>query len=316
LSTTAAAFFAAAFLVGLGSAGAQVLVPFVTHFVPAATRGRVVGNVMAGLLTGIMLARPVALFIAASFGWRAVFWSSAGFMLVIALVLARLMPRYRPPGGLHYGQILLSMAGLFRELPVLRRRSAYQALMFAAFNLFWTAAPLMLADRFGLRPHGIAFFALAGAGGALAAPLAGRLADRGFARALTAGAMIVLGLSFYATGWAVGTLALLPLVALAVLIDAAVQTNHIVSQRILYAGPADTRGRVNAIYMTTLFIGGALGSVLGTVTFHWGGWAATATTGGLMGVLMLLLFATEARGSVPDFAPGSPNKPTPHQGPL
>ncbi len=295
-ATTRDAFLAAAFVIGLGSSGAQVLVPFAAHLVPAASRGRVVGNVMAGLLAGIMLARPVALFIAASFGWRSVFWSSAAFMGVIGFALARRMPRYTPPGGLPYGRILVSMAGLFRELPLLRRRAAYQALMFAAFNLFWTTAPLMLADRFGLGPHGIALFALAGAGGALAAPLAGRLADRGYIRGLTAGAMLVPGLSFYGTGRAVAASALATLVILAVLLDAAVQTNHIVSQRLLYAGPAETRGRVNALYMTLLFIGGALGSMLGPVTYHWGGWNATAGAGALLGVLMLLLFATEARG--------------------
>src|SRR5260370_180725 len=152
---------------------------------------------MAGVLTGIMLARPVALFIAASFGWRAVFWSSAVLMIMIGLMLARVMPRYKPRGGIHYGQILSSLVGLFRDTPTLRRRAAYQSLMFAAFSMFWTAAPLMLADRFSMGQYGIALFALAGAGGALAAPFVGRLADRGLARSMTAGSMIVLGLSFY-----------------------------------------------------------------------------------------------------------------------
>jgi predicted MFS family arabinose efflux permease len=296
ISTTAATFFAASFLLGLCSSGAQVLLPFIAHLAPEARRGRVVGGVMAGVLTGIMLARPIALFIAASLGWRAVFWISAALMIVIGLMLARVMPRYSPRGGIHYGQILASMVGLFRDSPVLRRRAAYQALMFAAFSMFWTAAPLMLADRFGMGQYGIALFALAGAGGALAAPFVGRLADRGLARIMTAGSMIVLGLSFYGTDWAVGATALVALVLLTILVDAAVQTNQIVSQRIIYAVPVDTRGRTNALYMTLLFAGGAVGSVLGTVTYHGGGWSATASAGGLMGLLMLLLFAAELRG--------------------
>jgi predicted MFS family arabinose efflux permease len=295
-ATTAVPLFAASFLVGLCSTGAQVLLPFVAHLVPEARRGRVVGNVMAGLLTGIMLARPVALFIAASFGWRAVFWSSAVLMLVIGGALARVMPRYQPCAGMNYGKLLASMAALLRDMPALRRRAAYQALMFAAFNLFWTAAPIMLAERFGMGQHAIGLFALAGAGGALTAPVAGRLADRGLVRSTTAGAMIVLGLSFYGTSWASGTAGIAALVLLTVLIDATVQTNQVVSQRIIYAGPAESRGRVNAIYMTLVFIGGALGSVLGTITYHWGGWTATASAGALIGVLTLLLFATEARG--------------------
>jgi predicted MFS family arabinose efflux permease len=297
VSTAAAPFFAAAFVIGLSSTGAQVLIPFVAHLVPEARRGRILGNVMAGLLTGIMLARPLSLFIAASFGWRAVFWCSAALMVVIGLALARMMPRHRPRPGLHYGQILASMVGLLRDLPMVRRRAAYQALMFAAFNMFWTAAPIMLAERFHMSQHGIGLFALAGAGGALAAPIAGRLADRGVLRSLTAGAMAVLGLAFYATTWAAAAGALVSLVVLTVLLDAAVQTNQITGQRIIFAVPAEKRGRVNAIYMTVVFIGGALGSMLGTLTYHAGGWTATAAAGGAIGLLALVLFATESFGS-------------------
>jgi predicted MFS family arabinose efflux permease len=215
-------------------------------------------------------------------------------MVAIGLALARMMPRHRPRPGLHYGQILTSMAVLLRDMPMVRRRAAYQALMFAAFNMFWTAAPIMLAERFHMSQHGIGLFALAGAGGALAAPIAGRLADRGLLRSLTAGAMAVLGLAFYATTWAAAAGALVALVVLTVLLDAAVQTNQITGQRIIFAVPAEKRGRVNAIYMTVVFIGGALGSMLGTLTYHAGGWTTTATTGGGIGLLTLMLFATEA----------------------
>ncbi|MGH6882864.1 MAG: MFS transporter, partial [Hypericibacter sp.] len=108
-ATSAPVFFAASLLTGLCSTGAQVLLPFIAHLAPEARRGRVVGSVMAGVLTGIMLARPAALFIAAALGWRAVFWASAGLMLAIGLMLARVMPREQPRGGMHYGQILASM---------------------------------------------------------------------------------------------------------------------------------------------------------------------------------------------------------------
>ena len=202
LSGAAVPFLIASFAIGIFSTGAQVLVPFAAQLVPLARRGRVVGNVMAGLLTGILLARPLSLFISASFGWRSVFWSSAVLMLGIAALLWRMMPTYQPKSGLSYGKILKSMVGLVRDTPVLRRRATYQALMFAAFNMFWTTAPLMLAQKFGLGQQGIALFALAGVGGALAAPLAGRLADRGLIRVATGSAMAVMTLAFLATGWA------------------------------------------------------------------------------------------------------------------
>ncbi|HVX81366.1 MAG TPA: MFS transporter [Devosiaceae bacterium] len=296
VSGAAPLFFLSALVVGLASTGAQVLVPFASHLAPPESRGRIVGNVMAGLLTGILLARPAALFIASAFGWRAVFWASAALMLVIAALLMRIMPPYRPRGGMSYGEILRSMALLFRDIPVLRRRAAYQVLLFGAFNVFWTAAPLMLAERFGLSQQGIALFALAGAGGAFAAPVAGRLGDRGHAQIGTAVAAAVVGLSFLATIWTVSAGWLAVLVVVAVLLDAAAQGNQIFSQRILFSLPAEIRGRINAAYMTVMFLGGAAGSTLGAAAYHWGGWTTTALLGALMGALALVLFATEYAG--------------------
>ncbi|HEY4162633.1 MAG TPA: MFS transporter [Dongiaceae bacterium] len=293
LSTSALPFFAASFVIGISSTGAQVLLPFVAHLVPEERRGRVIGYVMSGLLAGIMLARPASLFIAASFGWRAVFWCSAVLMMGIGLALAKMMPVHKPHGGMHYGRILASMAGLLRDMPAIRWRAAYQALMFAAFNMFWTAVPIMLGQRFGLGEHAIGLFALAGAGGALAAPLAGRLADQKLGGVLTVGAMLSLGLGFYLTNWAMVFGSLAGMVVLAVIIDAAVQINQIVGQRIIFAVPSNIRGRVNAIYMTLMFAGGALGSLLGTLTYDHGGWEMTAIVGGLLGAAGLGLFAIE-----------------------
>jgi predicted MFS family arabinose efflux permease len=295
VSTAAAPFFVAALLIGVCSTGAQVLLPFAAQLVPVERRGRVVGNIMAGLLTGIMLARPVSLFIAASFGWRAVFFISAVAMVAIGTALYRMLPQHRPKGDMHYGQILWSMAGLFRNTPGLRWRATYQFMLFAAFNLFWTVAPVMLADRFHLSQANIGLFALAGAGGALSAPIAGRLADRGLGKVLTAGSMLAVALCFAGTIAAVDGLALITLAVLTIVIDGAVQVNQIVSQRLIFSVPAERRGRVNALYMTCTFSGGAIGSIAGTLAYHHGGWTAAAATGLALGLVPLLLFIVELR---------------------
>jgi predicted MFS family arabinose efflux permease len=293
VSKAVAPFFVAAFLVGVCSTGAQVLIPLVAHLVPAERRGRAVGNVMAGLLTGIMLARPVSLFIAASLGWRAVFYASAAVMVAIGIALYRMLPEHKPKPGLHYGQILWSMLGILRDMPAVRWRAIYQFMIFGAFNLFWTTAPVMLAERFHMSTQGIGLFALAGAGGALCAPIVGRLADRGHGRLMSGIAMLALAASFAGTILCVNSLALIPLVVLSIILDAAVQGNQIVSQRIIFMSPPEQRGRVNAIYMTSIFAGGAIGSVAGTILYHNGGWNAAAITGVLLGVLPFLLFMVE-----------------------
>lgn len=298
LSTSVIPFFLCSFLIGVCSTGAQVLIPFIAHRVPIERRGRVVGNVMAAVLTGIMLARPVSLFVAAAFGWRAIFFLSAGLMAMIGLSLLKVMPQQRPTSTMSYGAILKSMGTLIRETPVLRWRSLYQAIIFCAFNLFWTAIPFALSEHLGLSQHGIGIFALAGAGGALAAPIVGRLSDRGWGLMLSVSAMIGLAIFFAISGYAVAAGALILLTLCAVMIDAAVQANQIVSQRIIFAIAPEKRGRLNAIYMTSAFIGGALGSTLGTVTYHLAGWSGTAAAGSALGLLGFALFLFEHRGSV------------------
>ncbi len=290
---SATPFLLASLVVGFFSSCAQILVPFIAHLAPLARRGRVVGIIMGGLLTGIMLARPAALFIAGSFGWRVVFISAAVLMLAVGLALARVMPSYQPRPGLHYGQVLASMLGILRERPQVRWRAAYQGLMFCAFNLFWTVVPIFLAQKFGLSQHAIGLFALAGSGGALAAPVAGHIADRGHIATATTGAILVLGLAFFAAIGVHGPIGLVWLTLLAILIDAAVQINQVVGQHVIFNVPGEIRGRVNAIYMTLVFAGGALGSVLGTLTYHAGGWTAMAATGGAIGVLALALNVLE-----------------------
>jgi predicted MFS family arabinose efflux permease len=105
----------------------------------------VIGNIMTGLMLGIMLARPVSSFIASVSSWHTVYALSAVVTVVLALVLYLALPVRKPQARLGYGALLASMMHLARTTPVLRRRALYQAGLFAAFNLFWTTVPLVLA---------------------------------------------------------------------------------------------------------------------------------------------------------------------------
>lgn len=290
---SAPAFLVFSYLTGFCCVGAQILIPFAAHMATDANRGRVVGNIMGGLVTGIMLSRPAASFLAASFGWRAIFWLSAVGMVVLGTVLFRMLPERRPRTAMHYGQILMSTVSLLWRDRVIRRRAAYQATLFAAFHLFWTATPLFLVQRLGFGQRGIALFALAGAGGALAAPMSGRLADRGYIRAGTMGAMIAAIAAFFLAGWSgvAGMLAALGLGA--IVLDGATQFNTVISQRVIYAIDPAARGRITSIFMTTVFVGGAIGSSVAPAIFLRAGWLATMLTGAVAVSLAFLLFLTE-----------------------
>ena len=290
-------FLAASFLAGVCATGAQVLLPLATHLTPEGRQGRVIGRIMAGLLTGIMLARPAASFLAEAIGWRAIFFVSAGLMTALMVALALLCPHRQPDAKLGYGAILRSTLRQVSEHRALRLRAFYQAMMFAAFNLFWTAAPLVLLHRFGFSQTEVALFALAGAGGALAAPLAGSLADKGLSWWTSLAALAIIPLGFAGAIPAVATVSVVAFAASAILIDAAVQLSQITGQKIIFALSKDARARVNSAYMTLMFVVGATGSLIGSATFESGGWTASASAGGAIGALTLAVFLLFDRGA-------------------
>ncbi len=297
LSQGPASFLIASILTGLGATGAQVLVPLASHLARPERQGRVVGTVMSGLLFGIMLARPVANFVAGTLGWRAIFLLSAGAMLLVMVAMLRACPTRQPKGGLSYGAVLASTFAQLGRHRVVRMRAFYQASMFAAFNLFWTAAPLSLIHDFGLGHAGIGAFALAGAGGALVAPVAGWLADRRLTRPASLGALLLLAGGFLLADWTVAAGSLIGFTIMAVLIDAAVQISQITGQKLIFSLDPHARGRINAAYMTVMFVIGALGSVIGSQSFAMGGWSASAMAGAAIGGIATLVFLLFDRGA-------------------
>ncbi|MEA3179435.1 MAG: hypothetical protein QOI59_2958 [Gammaproteobacteria bacterium] len=291
-------FLPSALLIGIGSVAAQVLVPYAAHLTPEAQRGRAVGSVMTGLLLGIMLSRPTASIIAGLWSWHAVYLFSAVAMTALVIVLSRKLPPRHPTAKSAYGQLLRSMWQLVLTTPMLRRRAIYHAFMFGAFSLFWTTVPLLLASpTFGVSQHGIAVFALVGVAGAIAAPIAGWLADRGWTRPATAAAMLLAVLSFALARSATSgsSAAVAGLCSCAVLLDLGVAANLVLGQRAIFVLGAEFRSRLNGLYMSTFFVGGAVGSAVGGWSYFVGGWPLAALLGCAAPILAFAYFCTEFR---------------------
>ncbi|MBC9745143.1 MFS transporter [Pseudomonas syringae pv. syringae] len=280
-------FLLVSLLVGFSSVSVQMLIPLAAHLAPEESRGRVVGGIMGGLLLGILLARPIASLVADHFGWRAVFGSAAVVMIGISVVLATTMPKRVPDHRASYGQLLFSLWTLLRTQPVLRQRAFYQACMFATFSLFWTAVPLELSRNHGLSQSQIAIFALIGAIGAIAAPISGRLADAGYTRIASLGALLFGALSFL-PGLVHPAYSVIGLAITGVVLDFCVQTSMVLGQRTVYALDAASRSRLNALYMTSIFIGGAIGSAVASPLFDHGGWSWVLIAGTALPLIALL----------------------------
>ncbi|MXP27114.1 MFS transporter [Altererythrobacter indicus] len=297
LSNNAATFLIASIITGVGATGAQVLVPLASHLAAPERQGRVVGTVMSGLLFGIMLSRPLASFLAGSFGWRTTFFASSALLAVIGIALFIACPRREPAGGMSYRRVLASTFGQLARFRVVRMRAFYQASMFAAFNLFWTAAPMTLIHDFGLGHTAIGAFALAGAGGALVAPLAGWLADHRLTRPASLGSLILLTAGFLLADWTVAAASIIGFTIMAVVIDSAVQINQITGQKLIFSLDPEARGRINASYMAVMFVFGAMGSVIGSTSFEAGGWSLSAMVGAAIGLIAIGIYLLADKGA-------------------
>lgn len=291
ISPTSGLFLMAMAALGVCAVAAQMMLPVAAHMTPESNRGHVVGTIMSGLLLGILLARPISILIADAFGWRTVFAGSAVMMMSVTLLLARSLPTRRPSASHGYDDLIGSLWTLWRTTPILRQRALCQACLFAAFTLFWTTIPLQLASQpFALSQQGIALFSLAGALGAVAAPIAGRLADRGWSRTTTGISIAMVVMSLLLWGWG-GNGSLAALVAASVLLDVGVQANLVIGQRAIYSLSPDQRSRLNGMYIAIFFAGGALGSALASSLFVRGGGPMVSSVALLFPLAALAAFA-------------------------
>jgi len=176
-----------------------------------------------------------------------------------------------------------------RYEPALRRRAVCQALLFGAFSAFWTAIAYELIDEHGFTQSQIAIFALIGAGGAAAAPIAGKLADRGHGSWGSGGALLLAALMALLA--AAGHRSVIVLAVAGVLLDFAVQAHQVMSQHEIYALRADARARINTVFMTTVFTGGAISSALTGLLHDRYGWTGACLLAAGCALMALMVWA-------------------------
>jgi len=290
-------FFAAAVgLVGFTSVMAQILVPFAATLAPEAERGRVVGTVMSGLLLGILLGRAASGLVAAAAGWRVVYGVAAALMLAQTVVLYRVLPTYRERVALTYPRLLASVFTIARAEPELRRCAVHGVCSFAAFSALWTTLAFLLAGpRYGFGEGVIGLFALVGVAGALTASVVGRFADRGWTYWLT-GVTSMLLVAGYALLW-LGATSLAALLVGILVLDIGCQGLHITNQTDIYRLQPESRSRVNAFYMTSCFVGAALGSATAALVYGAFGWSGVCVLGAGFGLASTLWWAVGPRSA-------------------
>lgn len=275
-------------MAGVFSVAAQVLVPMAATFAAPGTSGRAVGLVMSGLLIGILASRSVAGILSDLGGWSTVYWAGAIATAFMALLLARALPKAAPADPVSYGEVMKSLGDLLRRHPRLRSRALIGGTGFATVSvLFSTMALLLAGPGFELSDLMIGLIGIVGIAGALMANVAGRMADKGLEQSTTLAGAILMLLGWLCL-WLGGSSIWWFMLGLLV-VDGALQALHISNQNVVYALAPEARSRINAVYMTTYFLGASLGSALGSWAWLAHGWTGTSLMGGLLGLFTLAM---------------------------
>lgn len=289
------ALLVASLVAGLAATLAQDIVPAAAALASARHRGRLVGTVMTGLLLGILLSRVVSGWVAEHFGWRSMYLVAALSVAASGLCLWQGLPRFAPTTGLRYTALMATLAALWRRHRPLRQAALAQGLLAVGFSAFWSTLALMLHGApFHMGPVQAGAFGLAGAAAALAAPIAGRLADRHGPVRVARGGMVLVLASFVLLALAASLplgvpLRLAVLAAGAVGFDLGFQAALIAHQTLVYAIDPPARSRLNALLFVAMFTGMATGAALGGLAFAQWGWQGVMLGAAVTAALALAL---------------------------
>lgn len=274
----------------LGTAMTQGLIAYAASAASAHEQGRVVGAAQGGVFTGLLLARVFAGGISDIAGWRGVYLCAAALMLMIALPLWWRLPALPTvTATMSYPRLIGSMLTLLRQEKVLQIRGVLALLMFASFNIFWSALVLPLsAPPFNFSHTAIGAFGLAGAVGALAAGRAGRWADRGYAQRTSAAALSILLLAWWPLSLMDRSLGIL-LIGI-ILLDLGGQALHVTNQSMIFRTRPEAHSRLVGLYMLFYAVGSGLGALGTTMAYACAGWPGVCLLGASVSLLALVFW--------------------------
>ncbi len=272
-STNGMLFLFVVTIIGIGASAAQMLVPLTMKMVPKEQVGNYIGKVMSGLLIGIMVARPFSIAVTDWLGWRMVFLFSLFFLVSILLLLLKFLPNFEVESnlGITYPALLRSMVRVLKETQPLQQRAFYHACIFATFSLYWTVMPILLrSESLHFSNNEIALIGFVAIAGALLTPYIGKLADKGYIFFMTNVSMGLVILSIFlllfVRDHSVISIALIVISGL--VLDIGVAGNMLLGQKVIFSLNPAIRNRLNGLYMTIFFLGGAFGSWIGSYSYY------------------------------------------------
>jgi predicted MFS family arabinose efflux permease len=285
-------------LVGLTTVAAPIIGSMAAGLVAGNRVGAVSGALLSGSVGGILVGRAAGGALGERLGWRAPYLAAAVLTLLVAALLARVVPVTTPRTRQRYPAMLVEPLKLMRREPALRRSCLYQACVFAGFSAVWTSLPqLLTGPTYGLTTQAVGVLGLLGVVTMICVPLAGRLADRVGPDPVNLACLVgtIAAAAVLAAGVLGGPTGLVGLAVGVLLLDVTMQSGQAANLTRIYAIRADSR--LNTAYMTCAFLGGSAGSWLGALLCAELGWPAVSALVALTTAIALAQAVTAARGN-------------------
>ena len=282
----------ASLTLGVSSIMPQLFIPMAALYSLPENKSRNRGYVASGLITGIVSARAVSGYVGDWLGWRWMFFIVAFLMLVGLLVSLRMMPQVTLTFKGNYRQLMHTVGSIFMSHPRIRLYSLRPAMSFASMMSIWSCMAFHLAGSpFHAGSDAVGMLALCGVAGAIAASGAGKYVSRvGIFRMSIIGGS--LQLMAWSSAWLFGDTYTGLIVAI-ILADIGAQCLQVSNQSGSLQQLPQATNRVNTIFMTTLFIGGSLGTFFSGLGWSMKGWLGVCIVGGFFASATLLLCAYE-----------------------
>ncbi len=285
-------------MIGFTSVVPQLILPLAANLSDPASRGKVIGTIMSGLLVGILLSRTLSGVVGHHFGWRAMFWIAAAISALLAVIMITSFPSSKPNFQGSYGDLMKSLLTLAKEQPVLREASAINACCFAMFGMFWTTVVFLLSDApFKYTSEQIGLMGLAAAAGALGAPLVGRIADKKNPRIAIGYGIIFLLFGYFL--FYIFKANIIGIIIGIIAIDLGLQGIHVSNQTRIYTLLPEARNRLNTVFMTTSFIGTSLGSGIGLWVWSFAQWNGVCVAGTALILIALIIYLSTYKKTKP-----------------
>ncbi|WCG36815.1 MFS transporter [Companilactobacillus farciminis] len=272
LAPNAAVFAIATTLIGITSVAPKIIIPYAGYLAPALQRGKVLGIVLSGLLTGILLSRSFSGLLGSIMPWQGIYLVAAVIDLIFLIIVHRFMPKdQRGHQDLNYLSVIKMLPKLFISQKELRGSSINGFCMFGMSNVLWSTLAFYLADKYHLGSNVAGLLGLLGIAGVLVAPWVGDLVDQKSPKLTIGLSMIFSGLAFVIF-WLVGFW-IIGLIVGIVLLDLGTQFSQVSNQAIVQSINRKQSSRNNSVFMFSYFLGGSIGTL--SATWAWGkfGWS-------------------------------------------